>query len=101
MTLARTPILVALAALNSLASAEDWPQWRGPNRDGAVASFEAPASWPASLTERWKVDVGMGYATPILIGDRIYMFTRQNEDEVMMALDAGSGRGRRRVLRPL
>ena len=57
----------------------------------AVASFEAPTSWPAALTELWKVDVGLGYATPLLVGDRIYMFTRQGEDEVMMALDPGSG----------
>lgn len=90
-TLERMAILVVLTALATSAAAEDWPQWRGPNRDGAVASFEAPTSWPAALTELWKVDVGLGYATPLLVGDRIYMFTRQGEDEVMMALDPGSG----------
>jgi hypothetical protein len=37
------------------------------------------------------VDVGLGYATPLIIGNRIYMFSRQDEDEVMSALDAGSG----------
>ena len=73
------------------AGAQDWPQWRGPNRDGAVATFSEPASWPESLREQWNVDVGLGYATPVLIGDRIYMFTRQGEDEVMRALDAESG----------
>src|SRR3990170_1147899 len=45
----------------------------------------------AVLTELWKVEVGLGYATPLLVGDRVYMYTRQGEDEVMMALDAGSG----------
>jgi outer membrane protein assembly factor BamB len=43
------------------------------------------------LTELWKVDVGLGYATPLLVGDRLYVFTRQGNDEVMMALDPGSG----------
>ena len=70
---------------------QDWPQWRGPDRDGAVAAFDVPASWPAELTRQWKVEVGFGYATPILVGDRVYVFARQGEDEVMMALDAGSG----------
>ena len=73
------------------AAAQDWPQWRGPDRDGAVAAFDVPASWPAELTHQWTVEVGFGYATPILVGDRVYMFARQGDDEVMMALDAGSG----------
>jgi outer membrane protein assembly factor BamB len=44
------------------------------------------------LTKQWKIDVGLGYATPLLIGDRIYMYTRQGEDEVMIALEADSGK---------
>ena len=47
--------------------------------------------WPESLNERWKAEVGLGYATPVLVGNRIYMYTRQDEDEVMMALDASTG----------
>ena len=74
-----------------LLSGPDWPQWRGPNRDGALATFTAPSSWPAHLTRRWSVDVGDGYATPVLVGDRLYVFTRQGEDEVMRALDADTG----------
>jgi outer membrane protein assembly factor BamB len=70
---------------------QDWPQWRGPARDGAGA-FSVPASWPESLQQKWRVEVGLGYATPILVGNRIYIFTRQGEDEVMQALDATSGK---------
>lgn len=79
-------------SLAPVAAGQDWPQWRGAKRDGEVTSFREPASWPKTLTERWKVDVGTGYATPILVGDRIYMFTRQADEEVMSALDAGSGK---------
>ncbi len=68
----------------------DWPQWRGPNRDGAAA-FAAPASWPERLTQRWKVEVGLGYSAPITAGDRVYAFSRQDENEVMRALDAATG----------
>lgn len=72
--------------------AQDWTQWRGPNRDGALASFTEPRPWPAQLTQRWKVEVGLGYATPLVAGDRIYLFSRQGEDEVMSAYDAATGR---------
>ena len=69
----------------------DWTQWRGPNRDGSVLAFKAPASWPESLRSRWSVDVGLGYATPLLVGSRLYVFSRQGDEEVMSALDAASG----------
>ena len=84
-------VLVTLAAQVRVAVAQEWPQWRGPGRDGAVPSFTEPASWPDGLAEQWNVDVGLGYATPLLVGDRIYMYTRQGEDEVMTALNAASG----------
>jgi len=69
----------------------DWTQWRGPNRDGSIPSFVAPSNWPDQLTQRWKVEVGLGYATPLVVGNRIYLFSRQGENEVMSALDAASG----------
>ena len=31
--------------------ADDWPQWRGPHRDGKAAGFKAPENWPERLTE--------------------------------------------------
>jgi outer membrane protein assembly factor BamB len=70
----------------------DWPQWRGPNRDGVIPSFTPPAIWPERLTQKWKVDVGLGYATPLVVGNRIYMFSRQGDNEAMSALDAESGK---------
>jgi outer membrane protein assembly factor BamB len=87
-------VTVALATILSSAgiAARDWPQWRGPNRDGAVASFSEPASWPDMLAERWRIEIGLGYATPLLVGQRLYVFSRQQEEEVMTALDAASGK---------
>ena len=70
----------------------DWPQFRGPNRDGIAVSFTEPKAWPDRLTRVWKVEVGDGYATPILVGNRIYAFSRQGANEVMRALDAASGK---------
>jgi outer membrane protein assembly factor BamB len=81
-----------LLAGASTAAAQDWPQWRGANRDGATTSFKAPSAWPEGLKQQWKIEVGTGYATPLLVGDRIYLFSRQGDDEVMSALDAASGK---------
>jgi len=71
--------------------AQDWPQWRGPNRDGKVSGFKAPSQWPSELTQKWKKTVGQGDATPALVGDKLYVFTRQGDEEVTLCLDASSG----------
>jgi outer membrane protein assembly factor BamB len=81
-----------LCAATVATRAADWPQWRGPNRDGVAGSFTEPARWPETLTERWKTTVGSGHASPVLVGDRIYLHTRQQEDEVVSAIDAASGK---------
>lgn len=72
--------------------AQDWPQWRGTNRDGKLSGFTAPRQWPEQLTQKWKVTVGLGDATPALVGNRLYVFTRQGEDEVTLCLNARSGK---------
>jgi outer membrane protein assembly factor BamB len=72
-------------------SSLDYPQWRGQHLDGAASGFAEPKSWPEALTRRWKVEVGEGYATPLLIGETVYTFTRRDGDEVMMALHAKTG----------
>ncbi|MDH4067263.1 MAG: PQQ-binding-like beta-propeller repeat protein, partial [Acidobacteriota bacterium] len=86
----------AMAALGLMATptlrAQDWPQWRGPNRDGVVAAFKEPATWPATLTKRWQVEVGAGYATPLVVGDRVFTFSRQGEEEVLIAHEAATAR---------
>lgn len=91
-TLICMTILTGFTMLATQGIGQDSPQWRGPNRDGAIASFNEPQAWPAQLTQRWKVEVGLGYATPLLIGDRIYLFSRQGGNEVMSALDAATGK---------
>src|SRR5262245_27252730 len=78
----------------SCAWAQDWPQWRGPNRDNKVTGFTATKTWPKELTQKWKVTVGLGDASPVLVGDKVYVFTRQGEEEVILCLDAGTGQER-------
>jgi outer membrane protein assembly factor BamB len=80
-------LTMAVAGQNA---GSDWPQWRGPGRDG-IGSFTEPKAWPERLTQKWKIEVGTGYATPIVVGNRVYAFSRQQENEVMRAIDAGNG----------
>jgi outer membrane protein assembly factor BamB len=72
--------------------AQDWPQWRGPNRDGKVTGFTAPETWPKALTQKWKQTVGAGDATPALVGEKLYVFARQGDDEVTLCLSAADGK---------
>jgi outer membrane protein assembly factor BamB len=74
------------------ARAQDWPGWRGPNRDGAVTAFSAPKAWPESLKLKWKMTVGEGHSSPIVSGNRVYIQTRQGEQEVLSAIDLNSGK---------
>jgi len=89
-------IIVVFIGFSALTAAQrassDYTQWRGPNRDGGVPSFAAPTAWPERLTQKWKVDVGTGYATPLVVGNRLYMFSRRGENETMIALDADTGK---------
>ena len=85
-------VCCALVVLAGTVFADDWPQWRGANRDGKVSGFKAPATWPKELTQKWKVTVGRGVATPALVGEKLYVFARQGEDEVTLCLNAGDGK---------
>ena len=71
---------------------QDWPQWRGPNRDGKVAGFIAPKTWPKELTQKWSVKVGQGDATPALVGDKLYVFAHSEGNEVTLCLEAATGK---------
>jgi outer membrane protein assembly factor BamB len=89
--LKRTIILVFGAAISVPAlGAADWPQWRGPARDGR-AGLPVPASFPEKLSPAWKVPVGEGHASPVVVGDRIYVFGREGEHEIVQALELASG----------
>jgi outer membrane protein assembly factor BamB len=92
--LARTGLLLFGLMVFALApgAAQDYPQWRGRDRDGGASGFVAPKAWPEKLTRRWKVEVGEGYATPIVVGRRVYAFTRREGKEALLALDATTGK---------
>jgi outer membrane protein assembly factor BamB len=81
-----------MASSAHLAAAQDWPGWRGPNRDGVLTSFAGPKSWPETLKLKWKTELGAGHSSPVVAGKRIYMITRRDDKEVVSCLDLDSGK---------
>ena len=89
-TMSRIPLIAAAAALAAgLLHAEDWPQWRGPSRDGVATA--SPAEWPDALSRTWTLEVGTGHASPVVVGSKVYLFSREGESEVLRAIDLRSG----------
>ncbi len=82
-----------LLAAGASVAAADWNQWRGPNRDGIATDFKAPATWTAdSLAKKWTVTVGEGHSSPVVAGDRVYVFAREGDNEIMRCLALADGK---------
>lgn len=72
--------------------AGDWPQWRGPERNGHAAADEPfPATLPANLEPRWNRPIGPGFASPVVVGTRLFHVDEQGGHETAQALDASTG----------
>jgi outer membrane protein assembly factor BamB len=86
-------VLLGLA-LHAVAAAGDWPQLLGPTRNGVAAADERLADrWPAGgPRQAWKRDVGAGVAGVAVVGDRVFLFHRVVDREVLEALDAATGK---------
>ena len=86
-----TILLLALSAPS--ADAGDWPQWRGPNRNGQATSTGLLKKWPAEgPAVRWQVDrVGVGYSSISIVGNRIYTQGDLNGVEHVICLDTKDG----------
>ena len=69
-----------------------WPGLLGPQRDGWAKHFKVPARWPKQLKKDWSVEVGTGYGTPLVEGQRVYQHARQGEEEVVWCFDLASGK---------
>lgn len=78
--------------VSSVVSAEDWPQWRGPDRSGRVAaSAKVPQKLSAEPRLVWKRPAGEGFASPVVAADRVYVFDNQAGKETLRALATTDG----------
>ena len=80
---------------NTGASPSDWPQWRGPERNGISKESGLLKQWPAEGPKLlWQVeDIGDGYSTPAVVGTRIYLMSNRGfENEFVQALSTQDGK---------
>src|SRR5207302_968728 len=88
-------LLLALTPLCKTAGADEWPQWRGPNRDGVwreqgiVSKFAQP-----QLNIQWRQPISSGYSGPTVASGRVFVTDRvvePNQVERVLCFDAETG----------
>lgn len=84
--------LLGVAPFAQISEAQEWSQWRGPSREGVVAAASTPASWPASLERKWRLEVGQGYSSPVVSHGRVFIHGRRDPEEMITAVDLASGK---------
>ena len=85
-------LIVLLFVATSAANAQEWTQWRGPGRDGLVLSKDAPATWPESLKQTWRVDIGEGYSSPVVAGGKVFVHGRRDPEEIVAGINLADGK---------
>ena len=75
-----------------VAEAADWPQWRGPNRDGISEEVGLLKEWPDGGPQvRWRVSLGEGFSGISVADGRVYTMFAEGDDEFVICLDASNG----------
>lgn len=79
------------------ARAEDWPQWRGPNRDGVYRETGLFETFPPEgLKQRWRVPVGWGFSSPVIANGRVFIsdsqLNRPVVQERVLCFDEATGK---------
>ena len=87
-------LLLALTVLTSTITinAQEWSQWRGPARDGSVSGKNVPGKWPESFARLWRVEVGEGYSSPVVAGGRVFVHSRRDPEEIIVAINLADGK---------
>ncbi|MFW6146300.1 MAG: PQQ-binding-like beta-propeller repeat protein [Planctomycetota bacterium] len=86
-------VAAGILAIAALAAAEDWPKWRGPRGDNITSGDGLLTEWAGGgPREVWRVEVGAGYSTPVIVDDVIYLFTQAERTDTLVALSADDRR---------
>jgi outer membrane protein assembly factor BamB len=85
--------LCLVLLLPGIAIAEDWPHWRGPSRNGVTSESSGYPNTPWDLAKpAWRVNVGKGSSSPLVVGGRIYTMGWKAGKDVVVCLDSASGK---------
>ena len=91
----RLLLLLSICSLSSSTTwgEQDWPQWRGPNRDDMSSESGLLTTWPEGGPERvWMFeDCGVGYGGPAIVDNRIFIMGGRNNEAQLICLDASEG----------
>jgi len=95
--LTKSAIACLILPLGCSLSASDWPQWRGPNRDGVWTETGIISSFPsAGLTPKWTANIGLGYSTPVVSKGKLFVndltVEKQLVHERVLCFDAQTGK---------
>lgn len=71
---------------------QEWTQWRGPGRDGAVSVKNTPTAWPETLQRSWRVEVGEGYSSPVVAGGKAFVHGRRDPEEIVASINLADGK---------
>ncbi|GEP40967.1 PQQ-binding-like beta-propeller repeat protein [Brevifollis gellanilyticus] len=90
----RLPLAACLVLTAHFASAADWPQFFGPQRNGHADAKEKalPDSLSGDLKPLWEKSAGSGFAGPVVVGGKVILFHREGSDMTAEALDAATGK---------
>jgi outer membrane protein assembly factor BamB len=83
--------LVVAAGVVADVAAFDWPQFLGPDRNGTYAGPLTDTWGPSGPKVAWRKQVGQGFAGPAVVGNRVLLFHRVGNEEVLESLDARTG----------
>ena len=89
--LSRPAVFIAALSIVS-ASATDWPQWRGPNRDGIAGDKPTLTALPKAIQGPWKLETGPGHAAPVISGGRMVYLDQKDKAEIAHAIDLATGK---------
>src|SRR6185369_8702028 len=84
--------LVGILWCLHLHASDTWPQWLGPNRNGTLASATVvPASIPSDLKSTWRIQIGGGFSSPVLVGDALVYVDDNLGQETAHCVNARTG----------
>ena len=86
----RTSCCLWALLLFSVSHASDWPNWRGPNYDG-IARESLPKNIPEKLPVLWKANVGTGFSSVAVVGNRVLTMGNEGDRDSVWCLDAKTG----------
>jgi outer membrane protein assembly factor BamB len=75
--------LVLIVCFGDALGFSNWPQWRGPDGDGVSSEKKAPTEWNTTKNFKWKTSIpGRGHSSPIVWGNRVFLTTDIEGEEV-------------------